>query len=120
MERYRTALMTVGGHRVVQVAYSDGIFAGSLFVEEGRLDADSLAGFRPERMAGTTSYVRDGLHRTLVWAGGTAVYTLVLDAPEALGPRLVAALPHRPVDDSVVGRLGRGIHRVGSWANPFD
>ena len=119
MERYRALERTVGGHPVVQVAYSDGIFTVSLFAERGRLDARSLHGFRVDRVAGTTVYSRDGLHRTLVWAGGEAVYTLLLDAPEPLGPRLVAALPHTP-GDGVLARLGRGIARVGSWANPFD
>jgi sigma-E factor negative regulatory protein RseB len=120
MERYRAVERTVDGHRVVQVAYSDGIFAASLFAERGRLDAASLRGFRAQRMAGTTVYVRGGLHRTLVWGGDGVVYTLLLDAPEPLAPRLVAALPHTPEEDGVVSRLGRGIARVGSWANPFD
>ncbi|HEV7825515.1 MAG TPA: sigma-E factor regulatory protein RseB domain-containing protein [Mycobacteriales bacterium] len=120
MERYRAMEMTVDGHRVVQMAYSDGIFAASLFVERGRLDAASLRGFRTERIAGTSVYARNGLHRTLVWGGDGAVYTLLLDAPESLAPQLVAALPHTPDEDGVVSRLGRGIARVGSWANPFD
>jgi sigma-E factor negative regulatory protein RseB len=120
MERYRATEMTVDGDRVVQLAYSDGIFAASLFVQQGDLDPRSLRGFRSERMAGTTVYTGGGLHRTVVWGGRTAVYTLVLDAPEPLGPQLVAALPHTPADDGPVARLSRGIQRVGSWVNPFD
>jgi sigma-E factor negative regulatory protein RseB len=120
MERYRATEMTVDGDRVVQLAYSDGIFAASLFVQQGDLDSRALRGFRRERMAGTTVYTGDGLHRTVVWGGSTAVYTLVLDAPEPLGPQLVAALPHTPADDGAVARLSRGIQRVGSWVNPFD
>jgi hypothetical protein len=120
MERYRATEMTVDGHRVVQLAYSDGIFAVSLFVQEGGLDPGSLHGFRREEMAGATVYTTEGLHRTVVWGGSAAVYTLVLDAPEPLGPELVAALPHTPADDGLVARLSRGIHRVGSWVNPFD
>lgn len=120
MERYRATRMTTDGHLVVQLAYSDGLFTASLFVEQGRLDTESLAGFRPETLGGATVHVRTGLHRTLVWSGRTAVYTLVLDAPGTLAPDVVAALPHTPVDDSLVARLNRGIGRVGSWANPFD
>jgi sigma-E factor negative regulatory protein RseB len=120
MERYRATELTTDGHRVVQVAYSDGLFAVSLFVEPGDLDAGALDGFHREQLAGATVYVRTGLHRTLIWAGRTAVYALVVDAPADLAPQLVAALPHRPADDGVVARLSRGIDRVGSWANPFN
>jgi sigma-E factor negative regulatory protein RseB len=120
MERYRATDLTVDGHRVVQLAYSDGLFATSLFVEQGGLDGGALRGFDRTTLAGTTVYVRTGLQRTVVWAGRSAVYTLVLDAPASLTPDLVAALPHRPPDDGMLSRLGRGIHRVGSWANPFD
>jgi sigma-E factor negative regulatory protein RseB len=120
MERYRATDLRSGGHRVVQLAYSDGLFAASLFVEQGDLDASALSGFDRTKLAGTTAYVRTGLQRTVVWAGRSAVYTLVLDAPESLTPELVAALPHRPVDGGMLARLGRGIDRVGSWANPFD
>jgi sigma-E factor negative regulatory protein RseB len=119
MERYRATDLTVDGHRVVQLAYSDGLFAASLFVEQGGLDSAALHGFDRRQLAGTTVYVRTGLQRTVVWAGRSAVYTLVLEAPEALTPQLVAALPHRPLDDGMLARLGRGIDRVGSWANPF-
>jgi sigma-E factor negative regulatory protein RseB len=120
MERYRATELTSGGRPVVQLAYSDGLFAASLFVEQGGLDDGALRGFDRTQLAGTTVYVRTGLHRTVVWAGRTAVYTLVLDAPESLTPELVAALPHRPPDNGVLARLGRGIDRVGSWADPFD
>jgi sigma-E factor negative regulatory protein RseB len=120
MERYRATELASGGHRVVQLAYSDGLFAASLFVEQGGLDAGALHGFERSQVAGTTVHLRTGLQRTVVWAGRTAVYTLVLDAPDSLTPELVRALPHRPPDDGVLARLGRGIHRVGSWANPFD
>jgi sigma-E factor negative regulatory protein RseB len=91
MERYRAVELTSDGHRVVHVAYSDGIFAASLFAEQGTLDAGSLRRFRAERMSGTTVYVRDGLQRTLVWGGEARVYTLLLDAPEPLGPQVVTA-----------------------------
>jgi sigma-E factor negative regulatory protein RseB len=120
MERYRATELTVDDHRVVQLAYSDGLFAASLFVEQGGLDAGALRGFDRTQLAGTTVHVRTGLQRTVVWAGRSAVYTLVLDAPDALTPDLVAALPHRPADAGMLARLGRGIGRVGSWANPFD
>jgi sigma-E factor negative regulatory protein RseB len=120
MERYRATELRSGDHRVVQLAYSDGLFAASLFVEQGGLDAAALHGFERRTVAGTIAYVRTGLQRTVVWAGRSAVYTLVLDAPESLTPELVAALPHRPADDGMLARLGRGTDRVGSWANPFD
>lgn len=120
LERYRGTRMTVAGRSVVQLAFSDGLFTASLFVEQGRVDAGSLAGFRPETLGGTTVQVRTGLHRTLVWNGPTTVYTLVLDVPETLAPDLVAALPHTPVDDGLLARMNRGVARVGSWVNPFD
>jgi sigma-E factor negative regulatory protein RseB len=120
LELYRAMEMTVDGHRVVQLAYSDGIFAASLFVQRGGLDPRSLRGFTRGRMAGASVYTGTGLHRTVVWTSSTALYTLVLDGPEPLAADVVAALPHTPVDNGFVARLSRGIQRVGSWANPFE
>jgi hypothetical protein len=33
--------------------------------------------------------------------------------------RVVAALPHDPVEAGTWHRLGRGLNRVASWFNPF-
>ena len=120
MERYSAMEMTVDGHRVVQLAYSDGIYAASVFVQRGGLDPRSLRGFTRGRMAGATVYTGTGLHRTVVWESSTELYTLVLDGPEPLAADVVAAMPHTPVDNGFVARLSRGIQRVGSWANPFE
>jgi sigma-E factor negative regulatory protein RseB len=126
MDRYAAKVLDDEGRQVVQVSYSDGLFSASLFVQRGGLDADRLKGFHRERVGDSVMYVRAGLLRTLVWTGvagddasSSAVYTLVLDAPEEDGPPIVAALPHAPLGDDLAARLDRGLDRVRSWANPF-
>lgn len=112
--------MTMAGQTVVQLSFSDGLFTASLFAQHGRLDAGRLTGFRPERLAGTEAWTRPGLYRQTVWTGGGTVWTLVTDAPDQRVERLVSSLPRTAPDEAMLSRVGRGIGRVGSWANPFD
>lgn len=120
MQRYRAYELTSDGQRVVQLSFSDGLFSASLFVQRGQLDGKNLKGFREERVGDATVYTSSGLYRTVVWAGGDTVYTLVSDASATAADGAVIALPHRAPDASVLGRIGRGIARVASWINPFD
>jgi len=117
---YRAGVVERGsGRTIVQLTYSDGLFAVSLFAQRGRLDTDALDGFEPDRLGNVDVHSRPGLYRQLVWAGGNTVYTLVSDAPDPALAEVVAALPHRAPDAGLLSRMGRGIDRMGSWINPF-
>ncbi len=120
MQRYRAYQLTWDGRQVVQLSFSDGLFSTSLFVQRGQLDGKNLKGFHQDKVGDATVYANSGLYRTVVWAGGDTVYTLVSDAPETVVDGAVIALPHHAPDTSVLGRIGRGISRVASWINPFD
>ena len=120
MQRYRAYQLGAGADQVIQLSFSDGLFASSLFVQRGQLDSRNLRGFHPEKVGDANVFASSGLYRTLVWAGGDTVYTLVSEAPMAVADRAVTALPHRAPDTSMLGRIGRGIARVASWVNPFD
>jgi len=120
LELHTARRMTMGSRTVLHLAYSDGLFSASVFAERGRLDAARLHGFRAERLAGTQAWTRSGLTRSTVWAGGGTVWTLVTDAPDRRVERVLAAMPRAAAEDDTLARVGRGIGRVGSWANPFD
>ena len=54
----------------------------------------------------------------LAWSADGYVYTVISDAPASTVAQAVRRLPH----DSPPGfwdRIGRGLHRIMSWANPF-
>ena len=111
-----------GGEKVAPIlhlSYSDGLATVSLFEQRGRLDADKLDGYRPADQDGRRIYVRDGVPQRVVWSAGGTVFTLVADAPAATVDKVVAALPHEPVEQGGWHRLGRGLDRVASWFNPF-
>jgi sigma-E factor negative regulatory protein RseB len=116
-QRYRAYQLDNGA---IQLSFSDGLFSSSLFVQHGQLDSHTPRGFHPEKLGDANVYVSSGLYRTLVWAGGDTVYTLISEAPASVADSAVTALPHRAPDTSVLGRIGRGIARVASWINPFD
>ena len=108
-----------GSEKSVQLSYSDGLFALSLFVQRGRLSA-APAGFRRHEISGSSVYLRCGLYRELTWAGHGMVYTVVTDLPDATVAEVIAAVPTSRADAGVLDRMSRGIRRVGSWFDPFD
>ncbi|MGH3096892.1 MAG: sigma-E factor regulatory protein RseB domain-containing protein [Streptosporangiales bacterium] len=108
-----------GSSRVVQLSYSDGISAVSVFEQRGRLDRSSLDGWRKDQVAGRSVYLRDAVPRQLTWASSGTVYTVVADAPDATVGKVVGALPARTDGPGLWGRLWRGLGRIGSWCNPF-
>ncbi len=120
MQRYEAYELTDASGPVIQLSFSNGLFSSSLFVQHGQLDVRNLRGVHPEQLGDASVYASSGLYRTLTWAGGDTVYTLVSDAPASVADSAVTALPHRAPDTSVLGRIGRGIARVASWVNPFD
>lgn len=109
-----------GSGRVVQLSYSDGISAVSVFEQRGRLDRSSLGGWHKDHVAGRLVYVRDAVPRQLTWASSGTVYTVVADAPDDTVTKVVGALPARTDGPGFWGRLWRGLGRIGSWCNPFS
>jgi sigma-E factor negative regulatory protein RseB len=121
MVLYRARAVEVpGGGQAVQLTYSDGLFALSLFTQRGRLDTSKLRNFTPTTVGGARVQSRTGLYRQVVWAGGDTVYTLVTDAPDADLEQIVKVLPHAEPSTTMRSRIGRGIDRMGSWINPFE
>ncbi|WP_035857528.1 sigma-E factor regulatory protein RseB domain-containing protein [Cryptosporangium arvum] len=111
--------MGTGASRSIQLSYSDGLFALSLFAQRGRLDSAVPGGFSRERVGDTEVYLRCGLYRELSWAGSGMVYTLVTDASDATVTTVVGSLPTVSEDTGVLARMSKGIRRVGSWVDPF-
>ncbi|MFG1928224.1 sigma-E factor regulatory protein RseB domain-containing protein [Cryptosporangium sp. NPDC048952] len=111
--------MGTGDDRSIQLSYSDGLFALSLFAQRGRLDSALPGGFSRQQVGNTEVFLRCGLYRELSWAGSGMVYTLVTDAPDATVTTVVGSLPTVSEDAGVLARMSKGIRRVGSWVDPF-
>jgi sigma-E factor negative regulatory protein RseB len=103
---------------VVHLSYSDGLSVVSVFVQRGTLDASSVVHWRKATRGGRTVYLRDTVQQRAMWASRGYVFTVLADAPPPVVDNAVAALPHG--DTGFWGRLGRGMNRLSSWANPFD
>jgi sigma-E factor negative regulatory protein RseB len=106
--------------QVVGLSYSDGLAVVSLFVQRGQL-AGPMPGWRPVSLDGRAVYAVDPAaqgERSLAWSAGGFVYTLIADAPGATVGQVVAALP----GNAALGfwqRIGHGMQRLASWANPL-
>jgi hypothetical protein len=108
-----------GADRSIQLSYSDGLFALSLFAQRGRLGTATPAGFSRRQVGDTEVFLRCGLYREVSWAGSGMVYTVVTDAPDAVVASVVGMLPTTATDSGVLARMSKGIRRVGSWVDPF-
>jgi sigma-E factor negative regulatory protein RseB len=106
-----------GDGPVVHLSYSDGLSVVSVFVQRGTLDASSVAHWRKATRGGRTVYLRDTVQQRAMWTSHGYVFTVLADAPPPVVDNAVAALPHG--DTGFWGRLGRGMNRLTSWANPF-
>jgi sigma-E factor negative regulatory protein RseB len=102
----------------IQLAYSDGLSAVSVFIQRGGLDERRFAGWRRRAMQGSPLFERNSLQRWAVWAGHGYVYTVLADAPADTTESVVAALPHGST--GFWARPARGLTRMGSWLNPFN
>jgi sigma-E factor negative regulatory protein RseB len=102
---------------VVDLAYSDGLSVISLFVQRGHLPAQ-LSGWSQVAVRGDRVYAAGPDQRSVAWSARGFVYTLIADAPDQTLDQVVGVLPHnsRP---GFLGRMGRGLHRLISWLNPF-
>jgi MucB/RseB N-terminal domain len=118
---YEARRVRVGeGRSAVQLSYSDGLVAVSVFEQRGRLDGDRLEGFSGRRVGDGTVWTRSGPPAWATWSTGESVVTVVSDDP-ALVPAVVAAVP--PGDDGghgMLARLARAASRVAGWFNPYD
>ncbi len=102
---------------VVGLSYSDGLSVVSLFVQRGEM-AGAMPGWRQVSMDGRTVYAADQGDRSLAWSSDGFVYTLIADAPAATVGQVVGALPGSTVP-GFWQRIGHGLHRLASWANPL-
>lgn len=107
-----------GDGPVVHLGYSDGLSVVSVFIQRGTLDAASVAGWHKATRGGRTVYLRDTVQQRAMWASRGYVFTVLADAPPPVVDSAVAALPHG--ETGFWGRIGRGMDRLASWANPFD
>lgn len=107
-----------GSGPVVHLSYSDGLSVVSVFIQRGTLDARSVVGWHKATRGGRTVYLRDTVQQRAMWASRGYVFTVLADAPPPVVDSAVAALPHG--DTGFWGRIGRGMDRLASWANPFD
>lgn len=108
---------TGGTGQVVAVSYSDGLSVISLFVQRGQLPA-RMPGWQRVAIAGHAAYAVDPDDQTIAWSGAGYVFTLLADAPAATVDQAIGALPQGS-EPGFWARLGRGFHRLVSWANPF-
>ncbi len=108
-----------GDQRVVHMSYSDGISTVSLFQQRGRLDSGGLVGWQKSTLGKARVWVMPAFPRRVVWAGGGKVFTLVADCQQPVLQDIVTSLPHTQHRRGLLGRVGRGLARVGSWFNPF-
>lgn len=104
--------------RTLQLVYSDGLTATSVFQQRDHA-LSSAGGFTRHGRGNGGVYVRYGLSSSASWSAGGLLYTVVSDTPYGLD-RAMAVLPHDRVPDSAGQRLGRGMHKILSWLNPFD
>jgi hypothetical protein len=103
--------------RVVDLAYSDGLSVVSLFVQRGQLPA-ALPGWRTTDLSGHPLFLRDPAEPDVTWSAGGYVYTVVAAAPAPVLAGVVNSLPHQ-ARPGFWKRMGRGVHRLLSWMDPF-
>lgn len=118
LELFDARIGTADDEDTLHLTYSDGVSTVSLFQQRGRLDTDSLDGFRRIEVGGTRVWASTTFPRRVVWSGEGKVFTLVAECQQDTLERVIEALPHRD-RRGLRGRLRDGVGRVGSWLNPF-
>lgn len=104
--------------QVLDLAYSDGLFVVSVFMQRGGLPA-KLAGWQKITLDGRDVYSGQPDQRSITWAGRGFVFTVMADAPAATLDKAVGTLPYTAPPPGFWGRLSRGFGRLASWVNPF-
>lgn len=102
---------------VVDASYSDGLSVVSVFLQRGRLPR-KMPGWQRQVVKGDQVYVSTPGQRSVAWAAEGFVYTVIADAPPATVSRIVAGLPHDQ-HEGFWQRVGRGLKRIVTWADPF-
>ena len=105
----------------LHLVYGDGLYTLSVFEQQGRLAQQALDGAALLRAPdGVTVWRLPGSEpRRVIWRGGDRTYTAITDAPVDELLAVVTGLPNDPAP-SMLGRLTRGIGRVGRWLWPLD
>jgi sigma-E factor negative regulatory protein RseB len=103
----------------LQLVYSDGLYAVSLFEQRGALDPESLPpGARRVAELGERTYEWPrATPGRIVWEAQGATFSLVGDAPRDELLEIARALP-RPAAPGVSERLRRGFRTLWSWLPP--
>lgn len=104
----------------LQLSYTDGVNAVSIFEQPGRLDPKAVPGFTEHKAGDGVYYRAPGPPARFVWETPGYVITVITDSP-ALADAALAALPPEGDESSgLLARVGRGAQRLVSWVNPFD
>ncbi|HEY2575044.1 MAG TPA: sigma-E factor regulatory protein RseB domain-containing protein [Streptosporangiaceae bacterium] len=103
--------------KVVDLGYSDGLSDVSLFVQRGQFPA-ALPGWTKTGLDGHLLFVRNPGEPDVAWSAGGFAFTLVADAPAPVVAGVVNALPHQ-ARPGFWRRMGHGVRRLLSWADPF-
>lgn len=105
----------------VHLVYSDGLYTLSVFEQQGRMSPEALRGASELTTPGGGAVWRlpGSEPRRVIWRGDERTFTAITDAPVDELLTVVTGLPNDPAP-SMLGRLTRGISRVGRWLWPFD
>lgn len=105
----------------MHLVYSDGLYTLSVFEQQGRMSPDALAGASELTAPGGGAVWRlpGSEPRRVIWRGDERTFTAITDAPVDELLTVVTGLPNDPAP-SMLGRLTRGISRVGRWLWPLD
>lgn len=104
----------------IQLSYTDGVGAMSVFEQPGRLDTDAVAGFTVHEAGDGVYYRAPGPPTRFVWESQGYVVTVITDAPAMVDAVLTAMPPEAGESSGLLARVGRGAQRLMSWVNPFD
>ncbi|MFA9444364.1 hypothetical protein [Egicoccus sp. AB-alg6-2] len=105
----------------MHLVYGDGLYTLSVFEQQGRLSPAALEGasLLPSPTGGAVWRLPGSEPRRVIWRGDGRTFTAITDAPVDELLTVVAGLPNDPAP-SMLGRLTRGIGRVGRWLWPLD
>ncbi|MEX2503698.1 MAG: hypothetical protein WD378_02540 [Egicoccus sp.] len=105
----------------MHLVYSDGLYTLSVFEQQGRMSTAALEGATELTAPGGGAVWRlpGSEPRRVIWRGDERTFTAITDAPVDELLTVVTGLPNDPAP-SMLGRLTRGISRVGRWLWPLD
>jgi sigma-E factor negative regulatory protein RseB len=112
---------------VLHLSYSDGISTVSVFEQRGRLAGGAggqlPSGWRSLSMPDGRRVVQaGGVPVRAAWQAHDLVLAVIADVPPGSATAVIEALPYGAAPathTTVLGRLGRGLGRIGSMLNPF-